>query len=112
MTGVQPFNGKKLQEMPMSDDMKERLLYAQELPKQRQSTHGDFDKTALIAQALKQVFRSAILPRSLPATQQEAAELILTKLARIASGNAAHSDHWGDIAGYAVLVVKELQDGN
>jgi hypothetical protein len=41
--------------------------------------------------------------------QQEAMEQISMKLARIMSGNSFDIDHWHDIAGYASLVVREIE---
>jgi len=42
-------------------------------------------------------------------SQVEAITMILHKLARIANGDANYDDSWKDIAGYAELIVKELQ---
>jgi hypothetical protein len=39
---------------------------------------------------------------------QEAAEMIVHKLARIVNGNPFYMDSWVDIAGYATLVVDRL----
>jgi hypothetical protein len=44
--------------------------------------------------------------------QQEAFDFIASKLARILSGQAKFADHWRDIAGYAMLVVRELENGH
>lgn len=38
----------------------------------------------------------------------EALEMIATKEARILAGNASEKEHWRDIAGYAMLVVNEI----
>lgn len=75
---------------------------------EREKSHGDYARSALLAQALKGAFRSSMYPRCLAAPQQEAVEMILFKLARIACGNPNHADHWRDIAGYATLVLREL----
>jgi hypothetical protein len=37
--------------------------------------------------------------------------MICSKLARLACGDADHVDSWHDIAGYATLVVKDLESG-
>jgi hypothetical protein len=76
---------------------------------EREVTHGDYAKSAALAQDMKRAFRSMLGMGCLPAVQQEAAEMILFKLARIACGKSNHPDHWADIAGYAQLVLKELQ---
>lgn len=36
--------------------------------------------------------------------------MIASKLARIASGNPSLKDNWVDIAGYAQLVIKNLEE--
>ena len=43
----------------------------------------------------------------LSATQLESMDLILTKIARILSGDPNEPDHWRDIEGYARLANKE-----
>ena len=48
---------------------------------------------------------------SMSAVQQEALHMICSKLARIANGDPNHVDSWHDIAGYASLVVKDI-NGN
>lgn len=92
-----------------SDIMDKMLKEAAVIPDQREKTHGSFAKAALITETMKQAFNTALFPRRLPAVQQYAAEMILSKLARIVNGDAAHIDHWADIAGYAQLVVTELK---
>lgn len=76
----------------------------------RETTHGDFPETADIAQALKTILRSSRNWDDLAAEQRESLELICTKLARIGCGNPHEQDHWKDIAGYAELVVIELEN--
>jgi len=78
---------------------------------ERQKTHGDFKDQANLAQKLKStfVFHSRT---ELNNCQQEAIDMILHKLARIGSGNPNEPDHWRDIAGYATLVLKELENEN
>lgn len=80
--------------------------YDSPLLNERETTHGDWNKTAETAQRLKTVLADA---RRLPHTQQEALDMICTKLARIVCGNASEPDHWKDLAGYATLVVENLK---
>jgi hypothetical protein len=78
----------------------------------REHTHGDFSKTATIAQGIKSLVTGTARGREpLTCVQAEALEMIATKLARIASGNANEPDHWHDIAGYAQLAARELDHG-
>ena len=68
---------------------------------ERETTHGDFNRTAQVAQDLKGVLSTST--HKIPYTQAEALDLICTKLARIVCGNPNEPDHWKDIAGYANL---------
>lgn len=73
---------------------------------ERKGTHGDFEKVSNVAQAMKE---SLSFNNNLNRYERESAEMICTKLARIVCGNADEIDHWSDIAGYATLVVRELE---
>jgi hypothetical protein len=70
---------------------------------ERQKTHGDFRQLAAIAQDLRLTLRCSPGWEDLSATQREALDSITVKLSRIVCGDAAHADHWLDIAGYAAL---------
>jgi Domain of unknown function (DUF6378) len=72
----------------------------------RRATHGEFVDNAQVAQALKVVMRGRPGWSRLSSVQQEALDLIVLKISRILSGDAGHSDHWLDIAGYAQLAAK------
>lgn len=71
----------------------------------RGNTHGEWNRTAGIAQALKLYFKRDYLSCS----QQEALDMLATKLARILSGNPNELDHWVDAAGYLTLAAIELE---
>lgn len=79
----------------------------------RQKTHGDFETHAYISQCLKIAMRMesgnwAILSNA----HQEALEMIVHKIARILNGNPDVHDHWDDIAGYATLASKAINEEN
>jgi Domain of unknown function (DUF6378) len=76
------------------------------LIEERGKTHGSFEKTASLSQMMKAHFTDKAT--GLADVQREAAEMIIVKLARIACGNADEVDHWKDIAGYANLVINDL----
>lgn len=78
-------------------------------PEGRRATHGDFERTAAAVQQLDEAFRLASRGAALMPPQRHAINMILVKLARIASGDQNHRDHWDDIAGYASLVAKGLK---
>ena len=74
---------------------------------QRQQTHGDYTTVAKIAQELKIIIAPYITNKS--PSQKEALDMICSKIARICNGNANKTEHWEDIAGYAMLVIRELE---
>lgn len=76
---------------------------------QRATTHGSFSEVSRIAQTLKSM-RDATLKTSMSDVQTEAFDMIASKIGRILSGNPNEKDHWHDIAGYASLVVKYLEE--
>lgn len=74
---------------------------------ERQNQYGDFKDVAHLSQGLQ----SLLSVGNFSDTQQEAIQMICSKLARLACGDADHVDSWHDIAGYATLVVKDLESG-
>ena len=74
---------------------------------ERQGQYGDFKDVAHLSQHLQ----SLLSVGNFSDTQQEAIQMICSKLARLACGDADHVDSWHDIAGYATLVVKDLESG-
>lgn len=87
-------------------------MTTQELLNERGKTHGDWQTQAKLTYALKSLLSGMLSSRAISAAQSEALSMICTKLARIAVGDANYVDHWRDIAGYAELVVQELQAQN
>lgn len=80
----------------------------EEILKQRNKVHGDFQQDAYNAQMLKGIIHTSHNWEKMSVIQREALELICTKIGRICVGNPNHKDHWDDIAGYATLVSKRL----
>ncbi len=72
---------------------------------ERQGQYGDFKDVAHLSRGLQ----SLLSVGNFSDTQQEAIQMICSKLARLACGDADHVDSWHDIAGYATLVVKDLE---
>ena len=81
----------------------------QSLLDEREKTHGQFWVSARKAQQLKYVIRVGRNWHDMPDEQCEALDMIAVKIARILTGNHDEIDHWRDIAGYANLVVRELE---
>lgn len=73
---------------------------------ERGSRYGEFRDHAEISQRLKTIVAAQ---GNLSHVQREAIEMICHKLARIANGDPNYVDSWQDIAGYATLVVRELE---
>jgi len=74
----------------------------------RAKFYGDFRDQGRITQEMKRILRSSPSWHSMDGHMQEAAEMIVHKLARIVNGNPFYMDSWVDIAGYATLVVDRL----
>ena len=74
---------------------------------ERGARYGEFATHAEISQALKKVVLAERRP--LEPYQREALEMICHKLARIVNGDPNYTDSWRDVAGYASLVVLELE---
>ena len=81
----------------------------EDLLKERGKTHGDFEDNAHVSQVLKCFVRDHIM-HELTDVQAEALEVICAKIARILTGDPNHIDSWVDIAGYATLVVKDIEE--
>jgi len=78
---------------------------------EREKTHGQFRGQALIAQSLKNVMRITRNWHNLTVSQKEALEMDAHKTARILNGDPSYEDSWADKAGYATLIVREIQEG-
>ena len=74
---------------------------------ERGARYGEFHTHAEISQSLKKIVLAE--RKLLEPYQREALEMICHKLARIVNGDPNYADSWLDIAGYAQLVVQELE---
>lgn len=79
---------------------------------ERNNTHGDFGINAMISQELKEYFAKYPGWDTLSDVQKESLDMFALKLSRILSGMSNEPDHWRDIAGYAMLVVNDLEKGD
>ncbi len=78
--------------------------------KDRGSKYGPFTGHAEITQALKKEMKLRDGWARLSQDQREALEMIAHKIGRILNGDPDYADSWRDIAGYAELVNKRLED--
>lgn len=75
---------------------------------ERGSRYGKFKDGADIMQSLKDVMRDVDGWNNLSVSQKEALDMIQHKIGRILNGDPTYDDSWKDIAGYATLIVNEL----
>ena len=83
----------------------------QEILTERGSLYGKFSGHARVTQDLKEILKSAICANfnfGFTPSQFEALDMICHKLGRIVNGDPNYADSWVDIAGYAQLIVDEL----
>lgn len=75
---------------------------------ERGTRYGKFKDGADIMQSLKDTMRDVDGWNNLTASQKEALDMIQHKIGRILNGDPTYDDSWKDIAGYATLIVNEL----
>lgn len=78
---------------------------------ERHKTYGIFEDLSKVAVDIKAAVRDGLKTSGgkLASDQQEAIDMIATKIARIVNGTPDKTDHWTDIAGYATLVADRLE---
>jgi hypothetical protein len=76
---------------------------------QRGNNYGDYRDVAFTAQEMKLALRRTQSWPHMEAYMQESLDMICNKMSRIVNGNPYYDDSWVDIAGYATLVVKQLE---
>jgi len=84
-----------------------------QIDEDRGAAYGEFEKVAACAQGIKEQIvmfksnRDDVMDTCANHSEQEALDLIATKLARIACGDPEkQEDSWRDIVGYANLALK------
>ena len=86
---------------------------------ERGTRYGEFPNHAQISQDIQNAIVKGWLMKGsgedlhdLPAYMLEALTMIAHKIGRIVNGDPYYDDSWRDIAGYATLVVNELENQN
>jgi hypothetical protein len=93
----------------INKEINETLITTTEaLITERGRRYGKFKDGAEIMQSLKDVMRDVDGWNNLTASQKEALDMIQHKIGRILNGDPTYDDSWKDIAGYATLIVNEL----
>lgn len=85
----------------------------EETLEEREKRYGNFTTHADITQKLKKIVWTAIRSKcdyAITHVQSEALDMIMHKVGRILNGDPSYADNWHDIAGYATLVEKELNN--
>lgn len=77
---------------------------------EREGRYGAYKDHARVSQGLKHVMIGTDGWKALYPYQKEALEMIAHKIARVLNGDPGYADNWVDIAGYAQLVVNELEN--
>ena len=100
-----------------TNDAGEAIQSVTDTLKQRGSRYGEFNSHSKISQALKAAFADGVLlsgksDSAVPDYIWESVSMICHKLARVANGDPMYDDNFIDIAGYAQLVVDELNKEN
>jgi len=75
---------------------------------ERGNRYGLFVNRALLSQNLTDRMKDNVGWNSLAPHHKESLEMIQHKIARIINGDPNYDDSWRDIAGYAMLIVKQL----
>lgn len=75
---------------------------------ERGQRYGDFRTNADLAQRLKHAMHSSPAWLIMQPVKKEAIDMILSKIARIGCGDE-DVDGWKDVAGYAELVLRDMQ---
>lgn len=90
------------------DDLNECINSTEALIAERGTRYGKFKDGAEIMQSLKDTMRDVDGWNNLTASQKEALDMIQHKIGRILNGDPTYDDSWKDIAGYATLIINEL----
>ena len=90
----------------------ERRANIHQILTERGNRYGPFAGHADITQDLKLRMRDSDKWWHLNDSQKEALEMIAHKIGRILNGDPNYDDSWRDIAGYAQLVVDQLEGKN
>ena len=78
----------------------------------RGNRYGSFQSNDQIAQNIKSIMYGSSNWDTMPDYMKESLHMIAHKISRILEGDYNYDDSWVDIAGYATLVVEEIQVEN
>ena len=90
------------------DDLNECISSTEALITERGARYGKFKDGSEIMRDLKHVMHEVDGWNNLSPSQKEALDMIQHKIGRILNGDPNYDDSWKDVAGYATLIVNEL----
>lgn len=107
------YNNADLMKRNSYNDAGEELLSTEETLKQRGTRYGEYSKVSETSQDIKSIIYTSMVAAGkdesdIPDYMWESMDMIANKLSRIVNGDPMYDDNWRDIAGYAQLVVDEL----
>jgi hypothetical protein len=92
----------------INDDRLAQDMGVSTLITERGTRYGKFKDGAEIMRGLKHVMHEVDGWNNLTPSQKESLDMIQHKIGRILNGDPTYDDSWKDIAGYAMLIVEEL----
>lgn len=94
--------------------MKEKAVSAnptvEDTLKERGSRYGSFKTHAEFAENINLVYESSDNWKIMKPDAKESLRIIANKIGRILNGDPEYDDNWRDIAGYATLVLKRIEN--
>tara|TARA_R110002153_G_scaffold51805_5_gene145464 strand:+ start:1403 stop:1852 length:450 start_codon:yes stop_codon:yes gene_type:complete len=94
----------------VTEEMDNTGMDIDEVLAERGNRYGEYRSVAMLSQALKEALQVSPSWEQMEPHQQESLEMICNKVSRICNGDPYYVDSWRDIAGYAQLIVNELED--
>ena len=85
-------------------------METKEILNARGKTYGQYCNVSKVSQDIKTILRNTPNYYQMPPPMQESLDMIANKISRIVNGNALYDDSWRDIAGYATLVLMEIEE--
>ena len=84
--------------------------YDNSILEDREPKYGSYQANAHLIQQLKKQVRGMRGWDTLSSDKQQTIDMIFTKIGRIVTGDSNYRDSWDDIAGYAELIITEINE--
>ena len=93
----------------VTEEMEVTGMDIDEVLERRGKRYGEDQQVSGLSQAIKEALHVSPSWEQMEPYMQESLDMIANKLARICNGDPFYDDSWRDVAGYAQLVVNELE---